>query len=34
MSKDSVIAELEKIKAIFASADRRLMNPITKTQSK
>jgi transposase len=32
MSKDSVIAELEKIKAIFASADRRLMNPVTKTQ--
>jgi transposase len=32
MSKDSVIAELEKIKAIFASAGRRLMNPITKTQ--
>jgi transposase len=32
MSKDSVIAELEKIKAIFVSADRRLMNPITKTQ--
>ena len=32
MSKDSVITELEKIKAIFVSADRRLMNPITKTQ--
>jgi hypothetical protein len=32
MSKDSVIAEMEKIKAIFVSSDRRLMNPITKTQ--
>ncbi|GHV42753.1 hypothetical protein FACS1894187_25160 [Synergistales bacterium] len=32
MSKDSVISELEKIKVVFASADRRLMNPITKTQ--
>jgi len=32
MSKDSVIAELEKIKAVIVSADRRLMNPITKTQ--
>jgi transposase len=32
MSKDSAIAELDKIKAIFVSADRRLMNPITKTQ--
>lgn len=32
MSKDSVIAELEKVKAISASADKRLMNPLTKTQ--
>lgn len=32
MSKDSVIAELEKIKVIFVSAEKRLMNPITKTQ--
>jgi transposase len=32
MSKDSVIAELDKVKVVFASADRRLMNPLTKTQ--
>ena len=31
-SKDAVIAELEKIKVVFASDGRRLMNPITKTQ--
>jgi transposase len=31
-SKDSVIAELEKIKVVYASDNRRLMNPITKTQ--
>jgi len=32
MSKDSVIAEMEKIKVIYASGGRRLMNPVTKTQ--
>jgi transposase len=32
MDKDEVIAELEKIRAVFASGDRRLMNPATKTQ--
>jgi len=31
-SKDTVIAELEKIKSVSASDGRRLMNPITKTQ--
>ena len=31
-SKDSIIAELEKIKVVFASNGRRLMNPLTKTQ--
>lgn len=32
MSKDGVIAELEKIKVVTASGGRRLMNPLTKTQ--
>lgn len=32
MSKDMLISELDKIKVIFASDDRRLMNPLTKTQ--
>ena len=32
MDKDEVIAELEKIRVVFASGDRRLMNPATKTQ--
>ncbi|MDR2492777.1 MAG: transposase [Coriobacteriales bacterium] len=32
MSKDSVIAEMDKIKAVYASGGRRLMNPVTKTQ--
>jgi transposase len=32
MSKDSVIAELEKIKSVIVSADRQLMNPITRAQ--
>ena len=31
-SKDTVIAELEKIKVVSTSDGRRLMNPITKTQ--
>jgi hypothetical protein len=31
-SKDSLIAELEKIKVVMASGGRRLLNPITKTQ--
>jgi transposase len=32
MSKDAVISELEKIKAVFTNDGRRLINPITKTQ--
>jgi transposase len=32
MSKDSLIYELEKIKTVFMSDGKRLMNPITKTQ--
>jgi transposase len=32
MSKDSVIYELEKIKVVFMSDGKRLLNPITKTQ--
>jgi len=32
MSKEAVVAEMEKIKIVFASGGRRLMNPVTKTQ--
>ena len=32
MSKDSLIYELEKIKTVFMSDGKRLMNPITKKQ--
>ena len=32
LSKDAVIAELDKIKVVMAAGGRRLMNPLTKTQ--
>jgi transposase len=32
MDKDSLMAEMDKVKVVFASGGRRLMNPITKTQ--
>lgn len=34
MSKDTVIAELEKMKVVTVSENKRLLNPLTKTQKR